>query len=581
MIGIGAPGQTGQLCERLLMEAPCAICAVRTDETYSVLFANQGFFDIFGGLSEEELHTDGLLGALKHVVPKDAEIAAREAKHVASGDMPAVSVEMQQCEHNGARRWTLVRMRRVVCEETVLVCAFEDITAHKEAEEQAKILEKEFQIAAQHSNRIVFRYDVLKKTAYLPAETARQYGKDEIRDLPERIMENGSLKSSSRESFLELIRTISNGTRSSGSVVLQLDLQEQNGGYDWYRVCYSIVFDRDGMPSQAIISLQNVSEQYERELAYKKWEQTYASIPQNKMMYLEFDLTRNRFEHKKGGLLGSLPEMAEPTMEAVLDYFITEWVYAADRPKLADHTARAKLLTAYFRNAEAADLEYRHRREDGSYGWVRVSIHMLPDPYSSNIRAFMLFQDIDSKKKAELSIQDRLRSDTLTGVLNRKAFIEGAEQICARMKEGHTCAFVMVDVDNFKQVNDRFGHAYGDRVLRRIADTLCSSIRTSDLVARMGGDEFLLLLQDVISEDALLEKLTYLREQIYQRVSSDIVISCSFGAACYPVDGNTFDELYFKSDVALYAAKEDGRNCACIYKSGMRPQDYLRDAEEL
>ncbi len=581
MIAKNAPEQTEQLSQKLLMETPCAICAARTDGNHSLLFANRAFFDLFGDMPEAEFPSDGLLGILVRVAPKDAACAAREAERVASGDAPAASVEIRQCGRDGRQLWTLVRMRRVVWKEAILVCVFEDITARKEAEEQARIMEEEFRIAVRHSGKIVFRYDISKETAYLSEEAAEQYGRDEIRNLPNLIMENGFIRSDSRVAFLRLLQTMSSGTEPTGSIVLQMNLQTQKNGYDWYRVCYSILFDRDGAPSQAIILLRNVSEQYERELAYKKWAQTYAFMPQNKMMYLEFNLTRNRFEHRRGELAGPLPDMADPTMEAIAGYFINEWVHAADRPKMKSLISRARLLTAYFGNMQIPDLEYRHRHENGSYGWVRVSIQMLPDPYSPDIRAFLLFQDIDSRKKEEQCLQDRLRSDPLTGVLNRKAFIEGAEWICSKMTEGSVCAFVMADVDNFKQVNDRFGHAYGDRVLMRIADTLHSSVRSGDLVARMGGDEFLLLLQNVADKDVLLAKLTYLREQIYQRVSSDIVISCSFGAACCPMDGKTFDELYFRSDVALYTAKDGGRNCACIYESGMRPQGYLFGMDEI
>jgi len=581
MITFSAPKQTEQLYEKLLMEAPCAICAARMDGNHPVLFVNRAFFDLFGDIPEEELRSAGLIGALRIAAPKDAELAAREAELVASGDMPAVAVEIRRRGRDGLQYWTMIHMRRVACQEDILLCSFEDITARRKAEEQMDIKTREFQIAAQDNGKTVFRYDIAKKTAYLSKEAAEEYGKEEIRDLPEHVLQNGFLKNESRDAFQKLVRTISGGAQPSGCAVLQMNLKKRKAGYDWYRICYYTIFDRDGAPSQIIVSLRNVTEKYERELAYKKWEQTYASIPQNKMLYLEFDLTRNCFEHSKGGLAGPLPDLADPTMEAVLGNFINEWVYPADRAKLANHTSRARLLRAYFRNSQISDMEYRNRREDGSYGWVRVSIQMLPDPYSSNIRAFLLFQDIDSSKQEELSLQDRLRSDPLTGVLNRKAFIEAAEQICPNMKEGSICAFVMIDVDNFKQVNDRFGHAYGDRVLMRIADTLRSSVRSSDLVARMGGDEFLLLLQDVVDKDALIAKLTYLREQIYQRVSSDIVISCSFGTACCPADGKTFDKLYFKSDLALYTAKEDGRNRVCIYNHGLRPKEYLRDAEEI
>ena len=249
-------------------------------------------------------------------------------------------------------------------------------------------------------------------------------------------------------------------------------------------------------------------------------------------------------------------------------YFIGQWVHEKERAGLKAYTARERLLRIYCREEKTGSFDYRHRHADGVYRWVRVSAQMLPDPYSSSIQVFLLFRDIDSEKREEMSIQDRLCTDSLTGVLNRKAFTERAELLLSEPKTGGIHAFVMVDADNFKQVNDRFGHGYGDRVLVKIAEALRSALRADDLVARMGGDEFALLLKNVMNEEVLLAKLTYLKEQIYQRINSDMVVSCSFGAACFPADGETFDDLYFKADVALYTAKEQGCNCARIYENG-------------
>jgi len=523
---------------------------------------------MFGYDSFEQAIESGFTGMLDRAEEADRTAAMCALKKFTAGEEPTLKVETRQRKSDGTQVWTMLCMRRVDLNGGVYICAVIDITAHKKGEEQLKIREEEYRLAVRQSDKLVFRYDIQKHAAHFTPELAELFGVEDIFGLPACMVTAGIVHPDSIESFYSLFEEIDSGRQTSGSVVLQLRLGQDTTDGGWYRTDYSIVCGSEGNPAQAVISLQDVSGQHERELAYKKWEQTYAALPQESFAYLEFDLTRDRFRNRRGGLIGMLPESLAPTMEAVMRYFIEQWAHEKECAGLRAYTARERLLHAYFSGEKAGSFDYRHRRADGVYGWVRVSAQILPDPYSSSVQVFLLFRDIDSEKREEMSIQDRLCTDPLTGVLNRKAFIERAQLLLSEPKTGGIHAFVMVDADNFKQVNDRFGHGYGDRVLVKIAEALRSALRADDLVARMGGDEFALLLKNVMNEEVLLAKLTYLKEQIYQRINSDMVVSCSFGAACFPADGETFDDLYFKADVALYTAKEQGCNCARIYENG-------------
>ena len=114
--------------------------------------------------------------------------------------------------------------------------------------------------------------------------------------------------------------------------------------------------------------------------------------------------------------------------------------------------------------------------------------------------------------------------------------METANGIFAQPRIGGLHALVMVDVDHFKRINDRFGHGYGDRVLSRVCDLLRNTLRADDLVGRIGGDEFVLLLKNVVNREALQAKIDQLCEQLNQRIGENIEISCSFGAATCPDD---------------------------------------------
>lgn len=166
---------------------------------------------------------------------------------------------------------------------------------------------------------------------------------------------------------------------------------------------------------------------------------------------------------------------------------------------------------------------------------------------------------------------DTLRSmalhDQLTSLFNRHYLIEAANSKVARIKRhGGTLSLMMIDIDYFKLVNDKFGHQAGDTVLRAVASVLSSGSRKEDVVARFGGEEFVVLLDDCSILDAE-EKAELLRSSIEQLLPEGISVTASFGIAELDPDGETFEHLLARADQAVYLAKEQGRNCVVQAKS--------------
>ena len=570
---------TADLREHILSALPCGLCVARQDERLSVVFANALFFRMLG-YAEGTDAEHSLIGALDCVEPiAQTELLARMALLQETGER-SIALEARLRHKDESCSWAIVHISRAENSGGLWICAFMDISAQKRVEEELRVREEEYRIAVRQSEKLVFRYDIAEKTAYFPPDSAELFHCTTMHDLPTLVEQKHVISENSKESFRELCSQLQNGTQPTGSAVLQLSLLCDACEYEWFRVTYSLIYRPDGTPGQAVISLENVTEEHAREVAYQRWQKTYESMPQNNTAYLEFDLTQNRMDAQKGTLLLPMPEQLHGSMESVLRHFIMHYVHADDRERIRTYTAREHLLTEYFRGARPEKLEYRHLREDGRYVWVRLSVQMLPDPYSCNVRASMLLRDVDTQKREELTLKDQLRMDTLTGVLNRSAFLEAANAVLQRPPLSGLHALVMVDVDHFKQINDRFGHGYGDRVLARICDLLRNALRADDLVGRIGGDEFVLLLKNVTSADALQAKIDSLCEQLNQRISDTVCVSCSFGAAVCPQDGADFDALYNKADTALYAAKEAGRNCTRVYLPDMgRPMPLSETAE--
>lgn len=130
-------------------------------------------------------------------------------------------------------------------------------------------------------------------------------------------------------------------------------------------------------------------------------------------------------------------------------------------------------------------------------------------------------------------------------------------------------AFLILDLDGFKQINDTYGHPSGDQLLAGIAKLLLHNTRNSDLVGRMGGDEFILYMARVQSREHILKKADQLIRLIQESTTANPdwgTVTASIGIALVPAHGATFDDLYSKADTALYEAKENGKNQYAIYQ---------------
>ena len=152
--------------------------------------------------------------------------------------------------------------------------------------------------------------------------------------------------------------------------------------------------------------------------------------------------------------------------------------------------------------------------------------------------------------------------DTLTHLPNRALFSDRLSQELARaQRHGDHCAVIFLDLDNFKPVNDRFGHAVGDHLLRQVAQRLQASMRAVDTVGRLGGDEFVVLMAELRETDAVIGLAEMIRAALRQPFvveGQTLTISCSMGIAVYPQDGNDELSLTKNADAAMYRAKRSG-----------------------
>jgi diguanylate cyclase (GGDEF)-like protein/PAS domain S-box-containing protein len=212
-------------------------------------------------------------------------------------------------------------------------------------------------------------------------------------------------------------------------------------------------------------------------------------------------------------------------------------------------------------------------RRDGSQ--FPVEIALVPQDFGGTLSTLCIVRDVTERRRLEASLMRQAMRDALTDLPNRRHFHDSVSKALAHAgRHGGTLALMFIDLDNFKQVNDTLGHSEGDALLCQVARRLSGTVRASDLLARMGGDEFALLLPGAQLEAAAAVAAKILRvlqpEFTHGRQSWNV--GASIGITLYPDDGGSVEELLSNADLAMYRAKQLGRNTWCFFEQRMTEQ---------
>lgn len=208
--------------------------------------------------------------------------------------------------------------------------------------------------------------------------------------------------------------------------------------------------------------------------------------------------------------------------------------------------------------------EVEQYRKDGSTVWTEVIVNVVRDGSGKPVEIVGITRDATARKQLEENLQQMAHFDMLTGLPNRTLFFDRLESALHLAKRsGGTVALLFLDLDGFKGANDTYGHDFGDKILQEVTARLLRTVRESDTVARMGGDEFTLILNNIDSpEDAaqVAEKVSEAITIPYLLEGREWALSTSIGISLYPRDSDTCETLLTMADKAMYAVKHSGKN---------------------
>lgn len=442
----------------------------------------------------------------------------------------------------------------VACHILLLACV---VWYFKRANKEICIAQQDAQrnmefmrIAIEYSDHTVFEYNQMDRTVQLKTNLKnKRFAQDVIEFVPESIIQENIIEPDSIPAFEQLFVDIQR--EKSAQVDIQCNEKLQK---IWYRISLKNIYNDHGMIIDTVGIVEDITEQKKKEFAIKRKLQIQETLIAKALMCAKFNLHTDTLLELNGN------EMQMP-FQAFLHDQIYYKVDDAHIPYVEQALSIEALDEAYQQGKESVEVQYVMKREPENI-WVSCVVYRISA--DDNATMLMVITDIDAKKRREIALKKQAERDGLTGLYNAattRAKIN--EVLLAEQELKESQFFAIIDLDNFKLINDTFGHSYGDKVLVDVAKVLNSRFRSSDIIGRLGGDEFIVLLRNMRSNtyaDGLMQELCESIHRTYRDGEKAVTISASIGVASAPKDGSTFEELYEKADRAQYEIKKDNKN---------------------
>lgn len=458
-----------------------------------------------------------------------------------------------------------------------------DVRELMEVQRQLKISQERYEIALQQARTALWEYDIREHTIQRIDNVRGQFSEifpneGVIEGVPDALIAQGILFEDSIREIKVMYNKLKEGYKKVSG---QLHMRNRNGEERWVEIRCTTIFDEAGRAIKAIGISKDISEQKRLESSYQNERKLQEIMNAGFLSVFEVNITQNRMiliDKEAAAKLSSPPE--EGVYDEILQAALSK-IHPDFQKKVYEKMNCRALHLAYMRGIHTCNVEYRLKRK-GCYHWINASIQLLKKDSSADIFARVFLKDIQAQKEKEEKLQKEVHIDALTGAYNRKGIITHIEELLRQNPEAIS-ACVSLDIDNFKEVNDTFGHLYGDAVLSETAKKIQKLCRSDTLIGRLGGDEFVAFFPRLQSEEVLMhaaERLQTALVNTYTSGSHMVKTSVSMGISFYPRHGTTFTELYDKADIAMYHCKRNGKNGWTVYHDTMERCQQIMEKPE-
>ena len=523
-----------------------------------VVRSNQGYAAMFGykrdeiaGVPIRELHVSG--NAFEAAA---AEVKARAAE---SGHFAG---ERQYRRRDGSLFWVsyeVTTLDRTDFDRGVIWTGY-DITQAKRAQSALRESEERLHVTLQATGVGIWDWDLRTGAWYANPTYFTMLGYEPDSGPQTRGTWGARLHAEDHDavhSSLDAVREL-----GKQDFELEFRVRHADGSYRWVQWSGKTVeFDRRGRPERMLGLQIDITDRKKAELALAQSEELLRQIAGN---------IPEAFWVRDAGSEDIL--YASPGWQAITGgppltdlQQIWNMVYEEDRERVQAEARRAA--------GGGVDHEFRFVRADGALRWLHVRTFPVLDADGNPKRVAAVAADVTEKKAGEQRLLQLAHYDHLTDLPNRAYFTQALERTLEHAQGSHWLVGVLfIDLDRFKAVNDTLGHAAGDALLQQVADRLLKCVRARDVVGRLGGDEYALLLPALEQPEhagSVAAKILAAFAKPFDIGGRELFVSASVGITLFPADGTDAGELLRNADAAMYRAKEEGRNTFRYYTAQM------------
>jgi len=454
---------------------------------------------------------------------------------------------------DGSRLWcrSLARAVNPDAPQESAIVVFSDITERHAAEQALRSSEALYRSLVETSNDLVWSMDLEGRWTYLnPAAVRRIYdGKaSDLLGTAIHALPTPELRDRDAAVFARVL---------AGEPVFRHETRHRRRDGSTVDLSFNAVPLRDarGEIVGATGTARDISEERAAAAAlHESVEKLRLAVDAAELVYWEWDRDADRLHWGRNP--ARLSEAADGQATRWSEY--RETVHPEDRERYL------AAVTAAWDQAGPCSNEYRVLTRDGRVVWLSTHVKTLPDPSGRPQRMIGVSQDITARKRREEEERFLAYHDTLTGLPNRRLLDDRLRQaLHLAQRRDRRVAAMLVDLDDFKRVNDQLGHRAGDTVLREVAARLAGCVRKADTLARQGGDEFVIVIPDLAQEadcGVVAEKILHALQAPFHADGHEFSIGASIGISIYPADAGDGDALLRNADAAMYRAKQQGRN---------------------
>lgn len=473
------------------------------------------------------------------------------------------SIEFRMRRHDGEYRWMIghgAPFSDMDGNFAGYVGSVLDITERKQAETELRKLS----LAVEQSANSIVITDLNGAIEYANPyfHTLTGYSREEVIGHNPRVWQSGQTPV---EIYHEMWQTILGGGVWRGELLNR----KKNGEFIWETVTLSPVKNEQGEITHFVAVKQDITNRRKAEEKLRLWQRalessvnaiTITDASQENLPYVyvnpAFELITGYSEEETLGKNGRFLQNQD-----------------TDQPEL-EHIRHA------LREQRDGKALLRNYRKDGSLFWNELSISPVRNDEGLVTHYIGIQNDVTERKQYEEQLAYQSAHDTLTHLPNRNLAQDRlAQGIIFAQRANNQLALLLIDLDNFKAINDSLGHNEGDQLLKIVANRLEKCVRDGDTVARLGGDDFAVILTDIAHEDEISHFTHKILSTIAEPAmieSHQLTVTCSIGVSLFPRDGNDAATLLKNADAAMYRAKEQGRNTVQYYTAEMNSRIFQR-----